>query len=108
MTTYADPGAKAPRPRRPVDEPPRNNKKSGKNKGPKRPPDPTWAKWCMIVGSIVMVISGGVVVVPKAITAWFTKDLDFQSIVPDEVQPATIDGPINMLLLGMDERAGAE
>ena len=105
MTTYADPGAKAPRPRRPVDEQPR---KSKKDQDPKRPSDPTWAKWCMIVGSLVMVISGGAVVVPKAVTAWFTKDLNFQSIVPDEVQPASIDGPINMLLLGMDERSGAE
>jgi anionic cell wall polymer biosynthesis LytR-Cps2A-Psr (LCP) family protein len=105
MTTYADPGAKAPRPRRPADETPPG--KSTK-KRPKRPSDPTWAKWCMIVGSIVMVVSGGAVIVPKALAAWFTKDLNFQTIVPDEVQPASIDGPINMLLLGMDQRSGAE
>ena len=109
MTTYADPGAKAPRPRRPVDDaPPRKPRNKRNGKGSKRPPDPTWAKWCMILGSIVMVISGGAVVVPKVITAWFTKDLDFQTIVPVDQQPASIDGPINMLLLGMDQRTGAE
>ena len=109
MTTYADTGAKAPRPRRPVDEkPPRRKNTRKPEKGPKRPPDPSWAKWCMIVGSIVMVISGGIVIVPKALTAWFTKDLNFQSIVPDGAQEASIEGPINMLLLGMDQRSGDE
>jgi polyisoprenyl-teichoic acid--peptidoglycan teichoic acid transferase len=57
-----------------------------------------------------MVTSGSVVVVPKAIAAWFTKDIHFESIIPvDEgALPKSIEGPINFLLLGMDERDGAE
>jgi anionic cell wall polymer biosynthesis LytR-Cps2A-Psr (LCP) family protein len=103
MTTYADPG-ESPR-RRPVDEPPRA--KSAKKSKPRRPKiAPLWAKLSVILGSIVMVASGVVVVVPKMLAAWAFKDVKQVEVLPDP--PKTIDGPINMLLLGMDERTGAE
>jgi anionic cell wall polymer biosynthesis LytR-Cps2A-Psr (LCP) family protein len=133
MTTYADQGT--PRPRRqvagPPPPPPRRpppgsggtggggpggggpGKGGSPGKGePPKPPSvvPRWAKLCTIFGAVVMVVSGSVVVVPKAVSAWFTKDIHFEDIIPVEAgaPPKSIDGPINFLLLGMDERDGAE
>lgn len=112
MTTSADPGARSPRPRRPVDHqlPPRPPGKE--KKGKRNPsPDPRWARLCAIVGSVVMVVGGGTVVVPKLAIAWLTKDLPEASILPPgdpDEPPKSIDGSINFLLLGMDQRDGAE
>jgi anionic cell wall polymer biosynthesis LytR-Cps2A-Psr (LCP) family protein len=102
MTTYADPGASTSRPRRPV-EPPRPPKASKRRK-PRIAP--LWAKLCIVLGSVVMVASGLVVVGPKIVAAWAFKDVEQVPILPDP--PKTIDGAINVLLLGMDERTGPE
>ncbi len=105
MTTYADPAARTHRPGWPADEPPRA--KSPKRSKPRKPKiAPLWAKLSIIFGSIVMVGSGLAVVGPKVLAAWAFKDIDQPSILVDP--PQSIDGPINILLLGMDERTGAE
>jgi LCP family protein required for cell wall assembly len=93
MTTYVDP---AVRPRRRVDDdvPP-----------PKRK-DPLWAKLCLIMGALVMIGSGALIVVPKLIANWAIDDIPQQEIIPDELIGANIEGDINLLLLGMDERKG--
>jgi anionic cell wall polymer biosynthesis LytR-Cps2A-Psr (LCP) family protein len=106
LTTYADPGAKSPRPRRPVGERPRGKspKKSTKTKKPRIAP--LWTKLSIILGSVVMVSSGLFVVVPKVLAAWAFKDIVQAPILADP--PKSIDGPINVLLLGMDQRDGAE
>jgi LCP family protein required for cell wall assembly len=99
MTTYADPGSRVrrrpPLKRPPVEEP----------EPPKRR-DPLWAKLCLIIGSIVMVVSGAVVVLPRMIADWATGDIPKAPLIPPELIGANIEGSINLLLLGMDERAG--
>jgi LCP family protein required for cell wall assembly len=52
-----------------------------------------------------MLGSGALVVVPRVAANWATKDIQEQ-LLPEELTGANIDGPINVLLLGMDERAG--
>jgi LCP family protein required for cell wall assembly len=98
VTTYADPPPPTrarPRRRRPDPEPPQPVRK-----------DPLWAKLCIILGAAVMVISGGFVVVPRLAAAWFTSGIQQVAAIPDELRGANIDGPINVLLLGMDQRNG--
>jgi LCP family protein required for cell wall assembly len=92
MTTYAP----QTRPRKTDDQPPVT---------PKRP-DPFWAKVCVILGAVIMVVSGGVIVVPRVILAWATHDIPTAPLIPPDLIGADIDGPINLLLLGMDERQG--
>ena len=101
MTTYADPEATPPRSRRPVEP-------SGARRPMSKKPRiaPLWTKLSIILGSVVMVISGTVIVGPKLAVAWATKDIPRIDALPDP--PKTIDGPINILLLGMDERTGRE
>jgi len=106
MTTYADPGTGV-RPRRnpPGGKPPKGRPKGPNAEKPKRR-DPLWAKLCLIIGSVVMVLSGAVVVLPRIIGAWVEGDLPTQTLVPPKLLGENIDGSINLLMLGMDERAG--
>ncbi len=104
MTTYADPGARTPLPRRPVEPPRTQPPKSKKARKPRIAP--LWAKLSIIFGSVVMIASGMVVIVPKIVAAWAFKDVEQAPILADP--PKSIDGAINVLLLGMDERTGRE
>ena len=106
MTTYADPGARNPRPRRPVEPPRTPPNRSKKTRASKPRIAPLWAKLSLIIGAVVMLTSGLVVVVPKVLAAWAFKDVEQLSIL--DSPPKSIDGPINVLLLGMDQRSGAE
>jgi anionic cell wall polymer biosynthesis LytR-Cps2A-Psr (LCP) family protein len=60
----------------------------------------------VILGAVVMVISGAVVVGPTILLRWGTGGIEGPPILADP--PKTIDGAINVLMLGMDERKGAE
>jgi len=67
LTTYADPPPPTrarPRPRRREPEPTPPTRK-----------DPLWAKLCIILGAVVMVVSGGFVVVPRLATSWLTSGI---------------------------------
>lgn len=57
-----------------------------------------------------MAIGGGVVVVPRIASAWLFGDVQQFDAIPDELKGADISGPINVLLLGTDDRneAGVE
>jgi LCP family protein required for cell wall assembly len=68
--------------------------------------DPFWAKLCLILGAFVMVASGTVAVLPRVLANWATKGITQDLGIPEELRGANIDGAINILLLGMDERAG--
>ena len=106
MTTYASPSSR-PRPRDlDQDAPlrPKNPKYPKKQK--RKGPSPLWAKLCLVFGSLVMVTSGAAIVVPKVLASWATSSIPHQNLIPAELKGANIDGSINMLLLGMDERAG--
>ena len=81
---------------------------AGRPPVPEQPGDPLWAKLCLIFGALVMVVSGTVVVVPKVIADWATEDIPQAPMIPQEQLAENIDGPINLLLLGMDERKGKE
>lgn len=63
---------------------------------------PRWAKLCVIVGAVVMVASGAIVAGPRLLLSFATKDIPKVDALPEP--PPSIDGPINILLLGMDAR----
>jgi LCP family protein required for cell wall assembly len=69
-----------------------------------------WAKLSVIIGAVVMVLGGGVVVVPKLASAWLFGDVKQVDSIPDELLGKELSGPINFLLLGTDDRneAGVE
>jgi LCP family protein required for cell wall assembly len=98
MGTYADPRVR----QRPVGP-----------HAPSAPPppkvkrrDPVWAKLCLIFGALVMVASGTVAVLPRVLANWATKNITTDLGIPDALRGANIDGAINILMLGLDERAG--
>jgi anionic cell wall polymer biosynthesis LytR-Cps2A-Psr (LCP) family protein len=92
MTTYVDPAVRP----RPVDdeEPPAKRK------------DPLWAKLCLILGALVMIGSGALIIVPKLVANWALDQVPQEEIIPEELLGKNIEGDINLLLLGMDERKG--
>ena len=73
-----------------------------------KPRDPLWAKLCIILGAVIAVVSGSVVIVPKALAGWATANIDQEKFIPSEIAGKNIDGPINVLLIGMDERSGGK
>ena len=84
---------------RPEGPPPRPGRPRGK--------DPAWARVMIIVGALIMVVSGAVAVLPTALANWATKDIPQAPLIPTELVGDNIDGAINLLLLGMDERDGS-
>ena len=53
-----------------------------------------------------MVASGTMVVLPRLLANWATRGVTQDLGIPEELRGENIDGAINILLLGMDERAG--
>ena len=66
--------------------------------------EPKWAKLCLIIGAVLMMVSGMAVVGSKVFLAWATEGIKNEDLLPDEIQGKNINGAINILLLGMDER----
>ncbi len=66
--------------------------------------DELWSMLCLILGSVVMLSSGAVVVLPKLVAAWATSDINKEALLPEDLVATNIEGPINILLLGMDQR----
>ena len=106
-------------PRLTVDEddlPPASGDEPGKGKKKRRrflPTDPGWAKTLFIVGAVLMLISGisgGIVVTGRIMIAYATKDIKQEDLIPDEIRAAgkNIDGELNILLLGLDERKNSD
>ncbi|WP_344081408.1 LCP family protein, partial [Luedemannella helvata] len=101
------------------DLPPDSGDEPTKGKGKKKkrrrflPTDPGWAKSLLIVGAVLMIISGisgGIVVTGRAMIAYATKDIKQEDLIPDEIRAAgkNIDGELNILLLGLDERKNSD
>jgi LCP family protein required for cell wall assembly len=103
MTIYADP---AVRPRRPYGVPSSSPRKRVRRQ--KKKPDPVWAKICIIIGAVVMVVAGGAVAVPRLVADWFTANIPQAALIPPGLQGKDISGAINFLLLGMDQRDGSK
>ena len=99
------------------DPPPASDDEPGKGKKKKRqrflPTDLGWAKVLFIIGVVLVVvsgISGAVVVTGRILVAYATSDIKQEDLIPDEIRAAgkNIDGELNILLLGLDERKNSD
>ena len=91
------------------DVPPSPPEKPGKS----RRNDPPWAKTLLIIGAVLMIvsgISGGIVVGGRIMLAYATDGIKKQKLIPDEIRAAgkNINGELNILLLGLDERTNSD
>jgi len=78
------------------------------------PPDareasPRWAKLALVIGSIVAILSGLFVVGSKVLDSYLAGSVQHESLLAGDLRPKgkSIEGPLNILLLGMDERANS-
>ncbi|MFI5834305.1 LCP family protein [Micromonospora sp. NPDC051300] len=81
----------------------------GKKKRTKRK-DPLWAKLTLAFGAILMVTSGVAIVGSKAVIGQATSNIAQRNLLGDAGKTdaeggASLEGPIDMLLLGVDARA---
>ncbi|WP_213451136.1 LCP family protein [Rhizomonospora bruguierae] len=77
---------------------------------PKRRRDPLWARLVVLFGAVLMLASGVTVVGGKALIGRYTEGLTQQNLLGGAAKTETspgqaLKGPINLLLLGVDERA---
>lgn len=78
----------------------------------KRRRDPLWARLLVILGAVLMVVSGGSIVVFKVAVMAATKNIAQQDLLGDQGAQgqqkghATINGAKNILLVGLDNRPG--
>ncbi|HEX6498585.1 MAG TPA: LCP family protein [Micromonosporaceae bacterium] len=67
--------------------------------------DPWWARLLVVMGSLLMLASGGSIVGTKLLVAQATKSLNTVNVtLPDQTGKVVFDGPINILLAGIDTR----
>jgi anionic cell wall polymer biosynthesis LytR-Cps2A-Psr (LCP) family protein len=100
MQTYAPPPPPSrTRPRRAEERP---------EPVPPKKRDPLWAKLAIIFGAVIMAVGGAVVVVPKIAAQWATSGITQIDAIPTELLGKNINGSINFLLLGLDQRNGEE
>jgi LCP family protein required for cell wall assembly len=72
--------------------------------------DPLWARLMIVLGALLMTTSGGVIVGGKVLLSRYVGNVDQQNLLGGEVATdsrghASIKGPINLLMVGIDERA---
>ncbi|GAA4471450.1 LCP family protein [Phytohabitans houttuyneae] len=81
---------------------------------PKRRKYPLWAKLTVIVGAVLMVTSGTVIVGSRLLISQVTSDITQTTLIDGAAGAAAqakgnnIDGPVNLLLVGLDEREGSD
>jgi LCP family protein required for cell wall assembly len=89
--------------------------RSGRDGGTKtrkrRRPDPLWARLTVILGALLMMASGAAIVGSKALIGQLTSGITQDNLLGDAVKSdaeggASLDGPIDLLLLGLDLREG--
>jgi LCP family protein required for cell wall assembly len=85
--------------------------KSGKTakggKVRKRRSDPLWARLMVLAGALLMMVSGGTIVGGKILAGAATKNIASTDLLGDagtHNTGNTIDGPLNILLVGVDQR----
>jgi LCP family protein required for cell wall assembly len=93
----------------PGDQPPPNGRTGTTGKPRRR--DPLWARLTLIFGALLMVLSGGTIVGTKVLIRQATSDITQTTLIDgggaaaaDQPGGNNINGPINMLLVGIDER----
>jgi anionic cell wall polymer biosynthesis LytR-Cps2A-Psr (LCP) family protein len=92
-------------PRRPATLPARQAPSTpGKTKRKRR--DPLWARLTVVLGAVLMMASGAGIVGSKMLIASATGAITKDNLIAPEdgVAGKSLDGPINMLLLGVDVR----
>jgi polyisoprenyl-teichoic acid--peptidoglycan teichoic acid transferase len=70
---------------------------------------PLWARLCAVFGCLLMVLSGGTLVTSQVLVARYAGAVDNQDLFGDaaqagEKQNSDIEGPVNILLTGVDPR----
>lgn len=79
---------------------------------PKKPRVPRWAKLCTVLGAVLMVGSGGVLAASEVLVSRYQHSVGQADLFGDEAAGAppakvsNIKGPLNILLVGIDPRAG--
>jgi polyisoprenyl-teichoic acid--peptidoglycan teichoic acid transferase len=82
----------------------------GSARAPKRRPKitgPLWAKLCAIIGAVLMMGSGGVLITSEVLVARYSGAVQSENLLPDEGgddRGSDIKGPLNILLVGIDQR----
>jgi LCP family protein required for cell wall assembly len=73
----------------------------------KRSALPRWAQVCTVFGAVLMLLSGGVLVVAESLLARYDGAIAKGNLFGDSAgaQHANIQGPLNLLLVGIDSRA---
>jgi LCP family protein required for cell wall assembly len=79
----------------------------------KRRKDPLWARLTVIFGAVLMVASGGAIVGSKALIGQVTGNIETTNLLggaskTDAEGGKSLDGPIDLLLLGVDTRVGKD
>lgn len=73
--------------------------------------DPVWARVLLVAGAVLMIISGGTIVAGKLVIGRATSNITQTSLLGGDAAAgngpggANIDGPVNILLVGIDVRA---
>ncbi|GIF64229.1 hypothetical protein Ais01nite_22640 [Asanoa ishikariensis] len=76
-------------------------------KSRKRSGIPRWARWCTVLGAILMVASGGLLVTSEALLARYEGAVVQEDLFGDGAKveaKSDIKGPLNILLVGIDPR----
>lgn len=77
---------------------------SSRSRKPTRRADPLWARLLVVFGALLMMASGGTIVGGKLLIGRYTAGVPQQDLLGVAGGGGTIDGAINMLLVGLDER----
>ncbi|MEV0563118.1 LCP family protein [Dactylosporangium sp. NPDC050588] len=73
----------------------------------KKRKDPLWAKLLLVLGALLLVASGGGLIGGKLLLDHYSDQITHEGgLGQAAAEGNTIDGPINLLLVGVDERAG--
>ncbi|MEV8515250.1 LCP family protein [Dactylosporangium sp. NPDC051484] len=70
--------------------------------------EPLWARLSLISGALLLLASGGTLVGGNLLLNHYSNQITREGGLGDAGAGATIDGPINLLLVGIDERVGDE
>jgi polyisoprenyl-teichoic acid--peptidoglycan teichoic acid transferase len=85
--------------------PPERTDAPGQPPAPRPPRDPLWAQLLVVVGALLMVASGGTIIVEKYLVNRYTSAVNQRTFGGEAaVQHVSINGEINFLLAGVDER----
>jgi LCP family protein required for cell wall assembly len=73
-----------------------------------RPRDPVWAQVLIVVGALLMMASGGAIIGEKFLVSRYTGGIQQRTFTGSgAVSHVSINGEINFLLAGVDERPGS-